>query len=310
MSNVSLSKDNAPDDKEIWLIVAAFAAVYLLWGATYLFNAFAIEVIPPFLMSGSRFLVAGVLLFSFLHLRRVPLPSSRQWFWSFILGILFLSLGSGGLIWALQFIDSGFAALLVAVDPLLIMFLLWVMQGVRPGWGSLFGAALGLIGMYLLLGQPQIDEDPKAWMGLVAIAISLTAWAFATIFVSKLDQPANRFQRSAMQMISGGIVLVVFSFFTGEVQSFHLADLNWKAGLSWIYLVIFGSILAFSCFNYLLTKVSPEKVATSTYVNPLVALVLGWAFNNETITEGTLVAGGLMLVGVYFITSKKYKKWR
>ncbi|MEZ4990515.1 MAG: EamA family transporter [Saprospiraceae bacterium] len=304
---MSLPKTGNPTDKEFWLIIAAFGAVYFLWGATYLFNYFAIQVIPPFLMSGSRFLTAGLLLFGFLHLRKVPLPSARQWFWSLILGILFLSLGSGGLIWALQFIDSGFAALIVAVDPLLIMLLLWVLQGVRPGWGSILGALLGFLGMYLLLGQPQLDKHPDAWMGLVAIAISLTAWAFATIFVSRLDQPANRFQRSAMQMISGGTVLVVFSLISGEASSFQLADLNWKAGLSWLYLVAFGSILAFSCFNYLLTKVSPEKVATSTYVNPLVALLLGWAFNNETITSGTLIAGGLMLTGVYFINAVKHK---
>ncbi|MCB0631311.1 MAG: EamA family transporter, partial [Lewinella sp.] len=252
---MSLPKTGNPTDKEFWLIIAAFGAVYFLWGATYLFNYFAIQVIPPFLMSGSRFLTAGLLLFGFLHLRKVPLPSARQWFWSLILGILFLSLGSGGLIWALQFIDSGFAALIVAVDPLLIMLLLWVLQGVRPGWGSILGALLGFLGMYLLLGQPQLDKHPDAWMGLVAIAISLTAWAFATIFVSRLDQPANRFQRSAMQMISGGTVLVVFSLISGEASSFQLADLNWKAGLSWLYLVAFGSILAFSCFNYLLTKV-------------------------------------------------------
>lgn len=307
MKSVLLSKKGGPVDKEFWLIVAAFGAIYFLWGATYLFNYFAIQDIPPFLMSGSRFFTAGLLLFGFLHLRRVPLPSMKQWFWSLVLGILFLSLGSGGLIWALQFIDSGFASLLVAIDPLLIMVLLWVMQGVRPGWGSVIGAALGFAGMYLLLGQPQLENNPKAWMGLIAIAISLTAWAFATIFVSKLDQPENRFQRSAMQMVSGGAVLILFSMLTGEARTFQIADLSLKAGLSWLYLVAFGSILAFSCFNYLLTKVSPEKVATSTYVNPLVALLLGWAFNNETITSGTLVAGGLMLTGVYFINSAKQK---
>jgi drug/metabolite transporter (DMT)-like permease len=209
------------------------------------------------------------------------------------------------LIWAIQFIDSGFAALLVAIDPLVIMFLLWALQGERPGGRALIGALLGMIGMYLLLGQPQLVAHPKAWMGLIAIVVSLVAWAFASIYVSKLDLPENRFQRSAMQMLSGGVVLVLFSWITGEAATFELAGLSWKAGLSWLYLVAFGSILAFSCFNYLLSKVSPEKVATSTYVNPLVALLLGWAFNNEVINPGALVAGGLMLAGVYFINSNK-----
>lgn len=307
MKNLQLSKSFGNQEKEFWLIIGAFAAVYVVWGATYLFNYFAIEVIPPFLMGGTRFLTAGALLFGFLHFRKTPLPTVRQWFWSFVLGVLFLALGSGGLIWAIQFIDTGFAALLVAIDPLVIMGLLWAIQGIRPGKRALFGALLGIIGMYLLLGQPQLDAHPQAWMGLIAIGVSLVAWAFASIYVSRLDQPANRFQRSAMQMLCGGGVLVLFSWWTGEAAGFELADLNLKAGLSWLYLVAFGSILAFSCFNYLLTKVSPEKVATSTYVNPLVALLLGWAFNNEVINPGALIAGGLMLAGVYFINSNKDK---
>lgn len=307
MKNLQLSKSLGNQSKEFWLIIGAFAAVYVVWGATYLFNYFAIEVIPPFLMAGTRFLAAGILLFAFLHFRRTPLPTARQWMWSLVLGILFLSLGSGGLIWAIQFIDTGFAALLVAVDPVVIMALLWAIQGIKPGRKALFGALLGMIGMYLLLGQPQLDAHPKAWMGLVAIGVSLVAWAFASIYVSRLDLPSNRFQRSAMQMLCGGAVLVLFSWWTGEASGFQLTDLNWKAGLSWLYLVGFGSILAFSCFNYLLSKVSPEKVATSTYVNPLVALLLGWAFNNEVINPGALVAGALMLTGVYFINSNQSK---
>jgi drug/metabolite transporter (DMT)-like permease len=185
------------------------------------------------------------------------------------------------------------------------MGLLWAFQGVKPGRRALVGALLGMAGMYLLLGQPQLEAHPNAWRGLVAIGVSLVAWALASIYVSRLDQPANRFQRSAMQMICGGGVLIIFSWWTGEASGFELADLNLKAGLSWLYLVAFGSILAFSCFNYLLSKVSPEKVATSTYVNPLVALLLGWAFNNEVINPSALLAGGLMLVGVYFINSTK-----
>lgn len=293
------------DQRETWFIIGAFAAVYIFWGATYLFNYLAIKDIPPFLMGGTRFLAAGILLFSFLHLRGTSLPTVRQWWWSFVLGVLFLALGSGGLIWAIQFIDTGFAALLVAIDPLVIMFLLWTIQGIRPGRSALFGAILGISGMYLLLEQPQLDAHPKAWMGLIAIGISLLAWAFASIYVSRLDLPANRFQRSAMQMLCGGSVLVLFSLISGEAASFELSGLSWKAGLSWLYLVAFGSIIAFSCFNYLLSKVSPEKVATSTYVNPLVALLLGWMFNNEVINSGALIAGGLMLTGVYFINAGK-----
>lgn len=298
-------KNRLEQKGDFWFIIGAFAVVYIVWGATYLFNYFAIQAIPPFLMSGSRFLVAGGLLYTFLFFRGTPRPTVQQWLWSALLGVLFLGLGTGCLVWALQYIDTGLSALLVAIDPLLIMMLLWAIKGVKPGRGGLFGAFLGIWGMYLLLGQPQLRAEANAWKGLLAISVSMLGWALASIYVSRLDLPSNRSQRAAMQMLAGGTLLTSISFFSGEMQQFNIENVDWKAGLSWLYLVLFGSILAFSCFNYLLSKVSPEKVATSTYVNPLVAVAMGWAFNDEKLGPGVLLAGVLMLVGVYFINMGK-----
>lgn len=293
---------------EKWLIVLAFAVVYLVWGATYLFNAFAVAVIPPMLLAGCRFLTAGLLLYTFVRLRGQSHPSRKEWYNAFVLGVLFLSAGTGGVVWALQYIDSGLVALMVAIEPLLIMLLLWMLRGVRPKWGGWVGSILGITGMVILVGNPELSRHPMAWTGLIAICISLVAWGIASVMVGTLQLPRNRFLSSAMQMISGGVCLLFLSLLSGEAGSFDWAQLTLKAGLSWLWLVFFGSILAFSCFNYLLTKVSPEKVATSTYVNPVVAMVMGWAFNGESISASALLAGALMLTGVYFINSVRHSR--
>lgn len=290
---------------ERWLIIAAFAAVYIIWGSTYLFNYWAIATIPPFWMSGSRFLTAGAILYIWGSWRGEPLPTLREWRNSAIIGVLFLTIGTGAIVWALQWIDTGMAALLVAIDPLLIMFLLWWLFDQRLRWQGITGALIGIAGMAILVGQPQFANTRESRWGLAAIAVALVAWAFASIFVSRIKLPDSRLRRSAMQMLAGGTGLTLFSLVTGEAITFRWSTLSLSSSLSWLYLVFFGSIVAFSSFNYLLAKVSPEKVATSTYVNPIVALMLGWALNGENITGQSVLAGLVMLTGVFFINNGK-----
>lgn len=286
---------------ERWLIIAAFAAVYIIWGSTYLFNYWAIDTIPPFLMSGSRFLTAGLLLYLWGRWRGEPLPSWRQWQNSSLIGVLFLTIGTGAVVWALQWIDTGIAALIIASDPLLIMLLLWWLFGQRIRWQGIVGSLIGIVGMIILVGQPQFVDTPESRWALLAIALALIAWAFASIYVSRIDLPESRLQRSAMQMLAGGAGLALFSIVSGEASTFSWNQLSLSSSLSWLYLIFFGSIIAFSSFNYLLAKVSPEKVATSTYVNPIVALLLGWGLNGEEITTQSAIAGLVMLIGVFFI---------
>lgn len=290
---------------ERWLIIAAFAAVYIIWGSTYLFNYWAIATIPPFLMSGMRFLTAGAILYTWGSWRKEPQPTLRQWRNSAVIGVLFLTIGTGAVVWALQWIDTGMAALIVAIDPLLIMLLLWWVFKQRLRWQGVIGALIGIAGMAILVGQPHFVNTPESRWGLVAIALALVAWAFASVFISRIHLPDSRLRRSAMQMLAGGTGLVLFSLATGEAASFSWIKLSLSSGLSWLYLVVFGSIVAFSSFNYLLAKVSPEKVATSTYVNPIVALILGWGFNGEEISGQSILAGLVMLTGVFFINNGK-----
>ena len=292
---------------ERWLIIGAFTATYIIWGSTYMFNYWAIDTIPPFFMSGMRFFVAGLLLYAWGIWKKEAAPSAKEWGNTALIGNLFLSLGTGLAVWALQWLDTGVTSLLVAFDPLLIMLLMWLLIGQRPAGMSIIGAFVAIAGMSLLIGQPQFMDKPGAIWGLAAMAVALFSWAIASIYVSRIQMPSSRLRSSAMQMITGGGGLLLYSLLSGEAFTFSWSKLSLSSSLSWIYLVFLGSIIAFSSFNYLLAKVSPEKVATNTYVNPVVALFLGWAFNHEVITSQSILASGVLITGVFFINSNMKK---
>lgn len=287
-----------------FLIIASFGAIYFIWGSTYLFNYFAIQGIPPFLMSGSRFLTAGGLLYAITWLAGTPHPTGRQWLEATRMGFLFLSVGTGGTVWAEQYVDTGIAALLVSLQPLMVVAMMWLLQGKRPGGKVVMGVALGILGMAFLIGQQRFVTNTNTLIGMMVIGVSLTSWSYGSVTVSKADLPQNRLQSAAMQMLGGGAVLLFLALLNGDYSTFSFAALSLKAGLSWIILVVFGSLIAFSAFTYLLQNVSPDKVATSNYVNPVVAMFLGWAFNNELINGQSIIAAGLMLAGVFLMNSR------
>lgn len=297
-------------DRERLLLLGAFGVIYFVWGSTYLANYWAIQTIPPFLMCGGRFLLAGLLLYAYTYLfrKRIGAPTLKQWKNAALIGILFLGVGTGATVWAQQFIPTSLTALIVAFDPLLIMLLLWWLIDIRPAGRAFLGAAISIIGVSMLVGQPQLSGSPDSIKGLLAIGTALLAWAVASIYVSRIDMGADRVRATAMQMIAGGVLIFLFSIGKGDLTGFTFAQVDARSFGSWLYLVFFGSILAFSAFNYLLARVSPEKVATSTYVNPVVALLLGGWLNNELITRQSLLAGAIMLTGVYFINSTGGRK--
>lgn len=296
--------------RERYLIIAAFATVYLVWGSTYLVNYLAIREIPPFLMSGTRFLTAGLLLFGVAALRKIPWPSLVHWKNSAWAGFMFMALGTGLVVWAEQWVDSGMAALLVSFEPLVVVVLLWVMRGQNPQLHSLLGVTLGVLGMFLLVGQPQISADRNTLFGVAGIAFSLLAWGYASIYIGQANLPTSKMQSAGMQMMSGGVSLLLMSLIFGDYKQFAWENLTGKGIFSFFYLVVLGSLLAFSAFNYLLSKVSPEKVATTNYVNPVVAMFLGWSINNEQITTRSLIAAAVMLTGVFFINGRFVKKMK
>ncbi len=290
-------------NRNILLIVSAFAIIYVVWGSTYLVNYFAIETIPPFLMSGSRFITAGLLMYSISRLMGQPLPSRRQWRNAAISGILLLAVGTGGVVWAEQYVDTSIAALIVAADPLVVVLLVWLMRGRRPAWNSLLGIALSIVGVGLLIGQDLFLNNQSTTWGIAVIFVSIVSWAFATVFIGQADLPKSSALLAATQMLAGGVFLVMVSLLSGEYQAFDPARVSNKSIFAWFYLILLGSIVAFSAFNYLLVRVSPEKVATSAYVNPVIAALLGWQFNNEQLTPQSIVAAAFILIGVFFINS-------
>lgn len=286
------------------LIIAAFFAIYVIWGSTYLLNKVAVDELPPFFLAGVRFVVAGVLIFGMAALMGKKLGiTRRQLLNTGIAGFLFLSFGNGIVVWALKFVDTNFAALIISAQPLLVMLLMWLLQGHRVRPISLVGVALGILGIYLLVSQDATMRHPDAWIGILMIFAAMVAWAYGSLFVGKAELPANHLVNTGYQMLTGGGTLLVMSLCFREPLS---NPLDWQADTLWamLLLILFGSIVAFTAFNFLLKVVSPEKVSTNTYVNPIVAMLLGWYFLDEPITLQSVVAALVLLTGVYFISTK------
>ncbi|PIF01429.1 MAG: EamA family transporter [Maribacter sp.] len=287
------------------LILLAFFSIYVIWGSTYLLNKIAVNELPPFMLAAIRFIIAGILIFIITKVMGRSITISwRQLKNTTIAGFLFLSFGNGGVVWALKFVDSGFAALEISAQPLIVLLLMRILQGKKIQMMSIVGVILGLVGIYLLVGQKQVLGQENSILGVVMIFLCMLSWAYGSLFVSKTDLPRNHFVNTGYQMLIAGIILAISSLLFGETWSSPLA---WSSPVQFsvIMLIVFGSIVAFTSFNYLLQVVSPEKVATSTYVNPIIALVLGWYFLDEEVTRQSIIAAIMLLTGVYFINTKR-----
>lgn len=287
------------------LVVLAFFAIYVIWGSTYLLNKIAVLELAPFMLASCRFTLAGLFIFLLAKMMGISLRiTKKQALNTIIAGILFLSVGNGLVVWALRYVDTGFAALEISSQPLIILLMMRVLQGKKIQPMSLVGVVLGIIGIYLLVSQKEIITQEESILGMMMIFFCMVCWAYASLFVAKADLPSNYFVNTGYQMFFAGLILSLMSMAFGEEWS---SPLVWstEVQISMVLLIIFGSIVAFTSFNYLLKTVSPEKVATSTYVNPIVALLLGWYFLDEKITLQSVAAAAILLTGVYFINTKK-----
>lgn len=287
------------------LIILAFFAIYVIWGSTYLLNKIAVAQLPPFMLASVRFISAGILIFIISKIMGISLKiSSRQLRNTIFAGFLFLTFGNGVVVWALKYVDSGFAALEISAQPLIVLILMRILQGKKIQPMSVVGVILGVVGIYLLVSQNEIISQEGSVLGMLMILCCMLSWAYGSLFVGKADLPKNYFVNTGYQMFTGGIMLLLASLI---FQEQWVMPAQWESSVtvSMVLLILLGSIVAFTSFNYLLKTVSPEKVATSTYVNPIVALVLGWYFLNEHITAQSIVAAVVLLTGVYFINTKK-----
>lgn len=287
------------------LIILAFFSIYGIWGSTYLLNKIAVTEIPAFSLAALRFLIAGVLILLIAKILKKPLHiSKKQFLNATIAGFLFLVYGNGVFVWALNYIDSSFAALLASTQPLFVLILMRMIDGKKMQVKSIVGVVLGMIGMYLLVSQQGISAKEGSLLAIFVMFTCVLSWSYGSIFVSKADLPKNFFVSTGYQMISAGVLLLTISF---GLQETWLLPTNWsfEAQLSVIGLILFGGIVAFTSFNFLLKNVSPEKVATSAYVNPIVAMILGWYVLGEQLSTQSIIASVVLLTGVYFITSRK-----
>ncbi|HEY3570111.1 MAG TPA: EamA family transporter [Thermoanaerobaculia bacterium] len=283
-------------------VAVALGAVYLIWGSTYLAIRFAIETIPPFLMAAARYLAAGGMLYVWSRLRGAPRPRLIHWRSAVLLGGLLLLLGNGGVVWAEQRVSSGLAALLVSTEPLWIVLFVWMRDHGRPGGRVLAGLLLGFTGLVLLV-RPGSSTGGIDLLGVAAVMVASVSWAWGSLHGQRAKLPPSPLLGTAMQMVSGGGLLLLASAITGEPARFHLAAVSARSALSLAYLIVFGALIAFTAYVWLLKAAPPVLVSTYAYVNPLVAVFLGWAVAGEPITRATLIAAAVILIGVALISS-------
>lgn len=291
--------------KNSLLIILAFFAIYVIWGSTYMLNKIAVMELPPFMLASVRFLSAGALILIIALVSGIKIGiSSKQFGNTAIAGFLFLTFGNGVVVWALKYVDSGFAALEISAQPLIVLLLMRIFEGKKIQSTSVVGVIFGVIGIYLLVSQKQLISQEDTILGMLMIFACMISWGYGSLFVAKANLPSNYFVNTGYQMLIGGIMLLISSYLFNETWSMP-TTWSLEVKYSLVLLIIFGSIIAFTSFNYLLKVVSPEKVATSTYVNPIIALGLGWYFLNEQITTQSIFAAVILLTGVYFINTKK-----
>jgi drug/metabolite transporter (DMT)-like permease len=293
-------------------VIAAFAAVYVIWGSTYLAIAFAIETLPPFLMAGVRFLIAGSLLFAWSLARSRRKPTLREWKAAFIIGGLLLLGGNGAVVWAEQTVSSGVAALLVAGMPCWMVLLDWLWQGsARPGARTVMGLLLGFGGIALLVGPSAFAADASIHLvGALVLLIGSLAWAVGSVYSRRAPHPPGALLSTGMQMLAGGSLLVFAGSVTGEWARVDLTDVSLKSMLALGYLIVFGAIIAYSAYVWLLRVSTPARVSTYAYVNPVVAVLLGWALAGETFTPRMAVAAVIIVAGVALITLEEQSRTR
>lgn len=285
-------------------VLLAFAAVYIVWGSTYLAIRVAIETIPPLLMAGARFLVAGALLYGFSRLRGAARPSRPQWRATAIVGALLLLGGNGGVVLGERTVPSGVAALLVATVPVWMVMLDWLWHGAaRPGPKVVVGLLLGLVGIGVLVGPGAFGGGAIDPAGAGVLLVGSLCWATGSIYSRHADLPVHAVLGTGMEMLAGGLLLVSAGALHGEFSALHLSSISTSSLLGLLYLVTFGSFVGFTAYIWLLDRVAPARVATYAYVNPVVAVMLGWLVLDEPLTSRMFAAAAVIVGAVVLITS-------
>ncbi len=285
-------------------IASAFAAVYIIWGSTYLGIRFAVETIPPFLMAGGRFIVSGIILYVWTRARGAGKPTFPQWKSATIIGGLLLLAGNGVVAWAEQWIPSGITALIIASSPISFVLIDAFQRKTPPTMDVISGLVLGTIGIFLLIDPTRLIAGDELYLpGAFAIVLATVAWAYGSLYSRKADLPSSPLLATAMEMLAGGALLTLTGLLLGETARLDLAAISSQSLIAFAYLIVFGSLIAFTSYVWLLRVASPAMVSTYAYVNPVIAVFLGWLIGNEAMNGRILVAALIIVGAVAIITT-------
>ena len=280
-------------------LALAFAAIYLVWGSTYLAIRYAVETIPPLVTAGVRHSIAGGILLAWA-LAHGYRPTRAHWISGSIVGALFFLVGHGTLHWAEQYVGSGLAALLIATEPMFILVLAWSMGQQKISRISALGLGLGVVGVAMLTGV-ELSIKGSSVLGLLAVLVGSFAWSVGVVISPRLKLPDDALGRTALPTICGAAMLLVAAGVTGEFHATHWASISLKSILGLAYLIVFGSVVAFTSYTWLLQRCPPALVATHTYANPVVAVFLGWLFASEPLTMRVVLASVAILGAIVLI---------
>lgn len=298
-------------------IIAAFAAIYIVWGSTYLAIRFVLETMPPFSTAGVRFLIAGAFLYGWSRSRGVARPTRIQWRNTAIVGGLLLLGGNGGVMWSEQYVPSGIAALLVAILPFWMVLIDWARPGGKPPTrGVVIGLVVGLVGLVVLIGpdalNPSATTEAAATSGngvrlsaAIVLMLASLSWAIGSIFSQHSDLPHSANLSTGMEMLAGGALLFTLGVIAGEPIRFDPAGVSARSLGGFLYLITFGSLVGFTAYIWLLKHAAPARVATYAYVNPVVAVFLGWALAGERLSVRTAIAAAIIIGAVAIITTAR-----
>lgn len=290
-------------------LILAFAAVYLVWGSTYLAIRFAIQTIPPFLMAGIRFTCAGAVLYGWCRWRQIPTPTAAQWVSALIVGGLMLTAGNGLVVWAELRVPSGIAALIVATSPFWMVLLDWWWLGARrPSAVVISGLLIGFAGVAFLVNPWQDRAANVDAAGALALLGAALFWAIGSIYSLRAAKPASPLVFTAAAMLWGGVLLLIVGTVNGEWAAFKPSTFSIRSALAVGYLIVFGSLIAYSAYVWLLRVSTPAKVSTTAYVNPVVAVLLGWLLGSEGLSSRTLVSTVVIIASVVLITAARLRQ--
>jgi len=296
--------------RPMWKVLLAFSIIYFVWGSTYLAIRVGVRDVPPFLLAGMRFLVAGIALYAWIIARGERWPSRREWGSILLLSVLIFVLDYGLVFWAERRVPSGITAVMMATIPVFMALFEILFLRTQRLTARLAGALLvGLAGVGVLVSRSiSFGEAPIDVAGAVALVIAAISWSLGSVLTRKLPLPSSKIMSSGAQMLCGGVLLMLTAAGLGEFRGFRIQDISRGAWLALVYLIVAGSIVAYTAYTWLIHHESPTRVGTYAYVNPVVAVALGYFFGGEAVGPRTLLGTLLVLVSVVVITTAPAKK--